>query len=168
VASLDGASGLYEDCLGEACCLVARRLEQAIVRANPWSSGLLLARLRALDEGAALDLAPAVVRDGALATGVPVMSIQPGSGDAFSGAPIDPHDLASVAGRVDVALAGLPPATGVPAVSLVVPPPTGGAGELAARLELLMPDLHYEALAARWPEVAPGTRRSYVVLRADA
>jgi hypothetical protein len=171
VASRDGAAsdGLYDHCLRETCRLITQRLEQRTVRANPWSSGLLLARLRTLDDQAVLELAPAIVRDGALMTGIPVISIESGvraSGeDTFSGVLIEPPDLQPSAGEVDVALDALPPATGVPAVSLVIPRPADNATEIVARLELLMPDLHYAALADRWPKVAPGTRRSYIVVR---
>jgi hypothetical protein len=144
-----GGGGLHADCLRATCRLIAARLRQPIVRSQPYSSGLLLARLR----DGVLELAPAVVRDGAVLTGVPVMSVEAG------GAASEPHALQPGAGEVDVALAALEPVTGVPSVTLEL----GAAGE--AQLELLMPDLNYEALEDRWPAVAPGTRRSYLVVR---
>jgi hypothetical protein len=150
IVATGSADDLHDDCLRATSRLIASRLDQPIVRENPYSSGLVLARIR---DGSVLDLAPAMVRDGAVLTGVPVMAVESGDGD-----PAEPHALRPSAGVLDIALDGSPPATGVPSVSLELAP-----GE--ARLELLMPDLNYDALEGRWPAAAPGTRRSYLVVR---
>ena len=157
------ADPLYEDCMRGALAIVAGRLEQRTVSAEPWSSGVLLARVRIADGELLLDVAPALTRGADLVSGLPVLGIWLG---AQRGSSIEPSSLlaSASAGAVEVQLLGSGAAAILPAVSLTLPAPAqsgggsrldrtkaSGADETVTRVELLMPGLYQPALEQRWP-----------------
>jgi len=87
---------LFDACRRAALELVDRRLHEATVVDDPFSGGVLLARLHRLTGGAVLELAPARVRDDRPVTATPVWGVSDGERELTLGA--------ARAGTVDVAL----------------------------------------------------------------
>ena len=128
------ADELYDSCVQAALALVGRRLAEPVVAAEPFSSGVLLAR--SVPGGlaaAAIELAPAIVSSEGPVVGVPLLIDQI-------------EQLAS--GSVAISLGGAEPAT-LPSVSISPPPEL--ARDASPSLELAVPDLTLPAeLLDRW------------------
>lgn len=128
------ADELYGSCVQAALTIVGRRLAEPVVAAEPFSSGVLLARSAPGGlAAAAIELAPAITSSEGPVVGVPLL--------------IDRiQQLGS--GSVAISLGGAPPAT-LPSVSIL--PPADLAESASPSLELAVPDLRLPAeLLDRW------------------
>jgi hypothetical protein len=155
VVSLDGTvlrepapaapDALYERTRRQALQAVTRRIADPLVASDPASSGVVLARLRIVDGSVALDLAPGApsLARIEIVTAEPGGAPEPVPGLERSDADVDEDDVvvALPAGGGPVRL----PATTLRWPCLEVP-----AGmELAARVDVAVPELHLRALRER-------------------
>jgi hypothetical protein len=128
------ADELYDSCVQAALTIVGRRLAESVVAAEPFSSGVLLARSAPGGlAAAAIELAPAIMSSEGPVVGVPLL--------------IDRIEQLG-SGSVAVSLGGAAPAT-LPSVSIL--PPADLAESASPLLELAVPDLRLPTeLLDRW------------------
>jgi len=140
--------GLYQGCLDAALRLVERRLAERVVSAEPFASGVLLAR-RAGGERS-VELAPAIGSGGA------------GAASPIVGVPLGDGPIEQVGeGPVTVSLGPAAAAT-LPSVTIRLPRPGSGPG---LSIELAIPDLRLPPeLLDRWRPSAGGDPRLRLAL----
>lgn len=128
------ADELYDSCVQAALAIVGRRLAEPVVAAEPFSSGVLLARSAPGGlAAAAIELAPAIMSSEGPVVGVPLL--------------IDRIEQLG-SGSVAISLGGAAPAT-LPSVSILLPADL--AESTSHVLELAVPDLRLPAeLLNRW------------------